>query len=116
MTGDYLKAGCREARYIEVPCETYEDCFRRMIESMEGNKLIRFVPQGNFKELFMAACGQAHTGSAIMLTGIHSDAGARRLWEYAVKELPRTVTFDLYYCGLIFFDDKRFKQNYIINF
>lgn len=25
------------------------------------------------------------------------------------------VTFDLYYCGILFFD-KRIKQNYIVNF
>ena len=26
------------------------------------------------------------------------------------------VTFDLYYCGIVFFDKKRHKKNYIINF
>jgi len=26
------------------------------------------------------------------------------------------VTFDLYYCGIVFFNKKRFKQNYIVNF
>ena len=40
----------------------------------------------------------------------------RRLWRSVVAEMQGVVTFDLYYCGLVFFDKKRFKQNYVINF
>ena len=36
---------------------------------------------------------------------------------HCIEHDPRvTVTFDLYYCGIVFFDSKREKQSYIINF
>ena len=36
---------------------------------------------------------------------------------HAIQTDPRTsITFDLYYCGIVFFDKTRFKQNYKINF
>lgn len=116
ISGDYLKAGCRTAKYVEVAGDADAGSLRRLIESNGGAGLIRIAPEGNFGKLFATACRQAAHGTVIMLLGIHTDSTARKLWNDTVKMLPRTVTFDLYYCGLIFFDDKRFKQNYIINF
>ena len=38
------------------------------------------------------------------------------LWQQIARD-PRTgTTFDLYYCGIVFFDTKRYKHNYKINF
>ena len=38
------------------------------------------------------------------------------LWKQIARD-PRTgTTFDLYYCGIVFFDTNRFKHNYKINF
>jgi hypothetical protein len=40
----------------------------------------------------------------------------RPLWQQIARD-PRTgTTFDLYYCGIVFFDTKRYKHNYKINF
>ena len=39
-----------------------------------------------------------------------------RLWQQIIGEERVRVTFDLYYCGIVFFDSKREKHNYIINF
>ena len=37
-------------------------------------------------------------------------------WQQIARD-PRTGTsFDLYYCGIVFFDTKRYKHNYKINF
>lgn len=38
------------------------------------------------------------------------------LWHQLTADKRVRVTFDLYYCGLLLFDSKRTKQNYIINF
>ena len=40
-------------------------------------------------------------------------------WErwYDIRQDERVgTTFDLYYCGIVFFDTKRYKHHYIINF
>ena len=51
-----------------------------------------------------------------MVEGIYESRKNRDAWADIVNNMPNVVTFDLYYCGLIFFDKKRYKQNYIINF
>lgn len=115
-SGEYLRAGCRKAVYREVPDDMSLDGFRQLLDDNGGVKLIRLIPRGSIGDIFDCACEKLNDGSVIMLTGIAYDSRARLLWRKAVGELPGVVTFDLYYCGLIFFDGKRFKQNYIINF
>ncbi|MBR4387761.1 MAG: hypothetical protein IKT00_01080 [Prevotella sp.] len=39
-----------------------------------------------------------------------------REWKKVVDNFPGGVSFNLYYCGVIILDKKRYKQNYIINF
>lgn len=38
------------------------------------------------------------------------------LWHEIARSPQTGTTFDLYYCGIVFFDTKRFKHNYKINF
>lgn len=116
ISGEYMKAGYRRAKYLEVTAADYKTAMKLPTGNDDAAKLIRIVPQDNLEQIFDTACSIARHGTVIMLQGIHEDATARRLWTRTLAERPHVVTFDLYYCGLIFFDDKHFKQNYIINF
>lgn len=116
LFGEYLKAGCRKARYVGMQEDVKPDSVQQALESAGGAVLIRIAPENNLAKLFNSACGSVTAGSVIMLHDIHADREARRLWKDITADLRGVVTFDLYYCGLVFFDDKRYKQNYIINF
>ena len=51
--------------------------------------------------------------SVLVVEHIWSDP---QQWKKITQD-PRTgTTFDLYYCGIVLFDTKRYKHNYIINF
>lgn len=51
----------------------------------------------------------------LVVEGIGYDAAAKALWQKLLNDNRTGITFDLYYCGIVFFD-KRYKQNYIVNF
>ena len=40
----------------------------------------------------------------------------RRYWAELIADDRVRITFDLYYCGMVLFDRKRHKTNYIVNF
>ena len=37
-------------------------------------------------------------------------------WQQIARDARTGTTFDLYYCGIVLFDTKRYKHNYTINF
>ena len=107
--GDYVKAGCRRARYLKADGTAAGPL-------PEGVSLTVIAPRAGFAEAFAAACRRSCDGSVVMLLGIHGGKDARRLWRDTVRDMNDVVTFDLYYCGLVCFGKGRYKQNYIINF
>lgn len=108
-TGAYVKAGCKSACYTEATCEEIA------CNGVNADFAI-FSQCGACREAFYSLAKNAEDGTVAMLTGIHEDKEMRLLWREVASRLHGTVSFDLYYCGLVFFNKKRFKQNYIINF
>lgn len=107
--GSYVKAGCRRADYVVVAGSGSLECMR-------GAEMAVIAPCDGFEHVFAAFSGGAVDGSVAVLLDIGRDGRARRLWRDIVAGRQGVVTFDLYYCGLVFFDRKRYKQNYVINF
>lgn len=91
---EYLKAGCAK-------CQVSDDALtvEMAIVSTE-EEIARLLPRCNDR-------------SVMVLDRLHQH---RALWKQIRQSANVTVTFDLYYCGIAFFDAKRSKQHYIINF
>ena len=66
--------------------------------------------------LFAALLPRMHSGTVVFLEKIHSDPQMHKLWR-RFRLLPEVRTsMDLYEVGLVVFDDKRFKQHFIVSF
>ena len=94
------------------------------------------ITSSHYHEYLLAGCHSARIGQEGQLTIIHanevtlSDALFREqsvvvieniqsdktLWQHIKTDPRATITFDLYYCGIIICDSKRTKKNSIINF
>lgn len=51
-------------------------------------------------------------GTVVIIEGIHRDGETRRLWREVIASEKVGVSFDLYDCGIVFFDTKMHKRNY----
>ena len=58
----------------------------------------------------------AASHSMLILEGIYNDKHSKEFWKKIVDDDRTGITYDLYDCGIVFFDKKKYKQNYIVNF
>ena len=56
---------------------------------------------------------QCDAQSVLIVEDIYKD---RKAWSDIVGDQRVGTTFDLYYCGIVFFDKQRYSHHYIINF
>lgn len=92
---DYLQAGCQKT--------TFGDSSELVVMPLENDS------QDRLSYIYNKVSPQ----SVLVVTGISK---AKKLWWQIVDDERTGITFDLYYCGIVMFDKKRSKKNYIINF
>ena len=69
--------------------------------------------EGDYRQRLSYIYNKVNEQTVLIVDGIRKDMG---FWKELKSDERARVTFDLYYCGIVFFDKKRHKQNYIINF
>ena len=75
--------------------------------------LILIKLEGDYQNRMFPIYNKVDENSILILEGIWKDLP---FWQEVVADSRTGVTFDLYYCGIVMFDKKRHKENYIINF
>lgn len=58
----------------------------------------------------------ARDGNVMVIEGIHGNKEMTTLWEKLIENPKVTVSFDLYEAGILLFDSRLYKQDYIVNF
>lgn len=91
----YLQAGCRNAQFGD------------------STELIRLTLEGDYRSRLATIYNKVEESTVLIVEAIKKN---RAFWCEIVNDERTGVTFDLYYCGIVMFDKKRHKQNYIVNF
>ena len=98
MYESYWKAGCRSIQWTST---------------LTCLELGRMTLEGNYHESFRQICDMADSHSVLVIETIYRDWD---FWREVERDARTGVTFDLYYCGIVFFDKSRYKKNYKVNF
>ena len=69
-----------------------------------------------YKDIYEMACPYLKHGSWMIVGGIHATKDRESWWKQLQKDERTVITYDLYDVGFVFFDEKRYKENYIVNF
>ncbi|MCR4602061.1 MAG: hypothetical protein K5683_00835 [Prevotella sp.] len=93
---DYLKAGCHKAT----------------IQTQYSNNANLTLAPGdtNASEL------QPDNDNGCQVLVIQDIWNHPTIWKKILADSRATITYDLYYCGIAFFNPERNKQHYIVNF
>ena len=105
----YVGRGCNATRVRNI-ADSQQPVSRDKIE------VLRICPRAGCESVLAAALKQADDRTLFVIEDIGYNDTARRLWQTLLESDITSVSYDLYYLGIAFFDRNRYKNNYIVNF
>lgn len=79
-------------------------------------EVLRICPSAGCEALLEAALQKTDDHTLFIIEDIGYNDTAKRLWQTLLESDIASVSYDLYYLGIAFFDRKRYKANYVVNF
>lgn len=116
---DYSRRDDTIAIYVGRGCNATR--VRNIADSQQpvsGDKIevLRICPIAGCESVLAAALKQADDHTLFIIEDIGYNDTAKRLWQTLLESDITSVSYDLYYLGIAFFDRKRYKANYVVNF
>lgn len=107
LLADYVQHGCRRTRVLNV--------YNGVLDALHM-RLVRICPLDGCEDFLEIALADSVQASVFVVEDICTNPVASRMWQRLVESEKVSVSYDLYYCGIAFFDTDRHKTNYIVNF
>lgn len=107
LLSDYVQHGCRRTRVLNV--------YNGVLDALHM-RLVRICPLDGCEDFLEIALADSAQTSVFVVEDICTNPVASRMWQRLVESEKVSVSYDLYYCGIAFFDTDRHKTNYIVNF
>lgn len=110
----YIEAGCPESNVISIgKSAMYSN--KTMLANVNSIDMLRMSIVDDRQQCFDEAMQKTHNGTVFIIEDIYGSRTAREWWKKVRKDSRCTLTYDLYDCGIIYFDKKRYKENYTVN-
>ena len=112
----YTLAGAKKTLYRPISQDTTPESYTRILAEVGDNSIVRVSLRGNYSAFIDKAINLLPSTSVLILEHIKRNKETEAYWKSLVADERSGITFDLYYCGLIFLDKTMIKQDYIVNF
>ena len=113
---NYVNAGCQKVHYQKMTNElTEEDCLR-LFSNVGENSMVRIPLIEDYRSLVDKVLEHLPSSSVIIIENIKRNKETGAYWSELVSDSRTGVSFDLYYCGVLFLNNDIVKQSYIVNF
>ncbi len=109
VKAEYVQCGCNKAEIVDC-INGYE------LELIQLCNVLVMTLESNWTVIFNAFANHAQSDSILIVEDIHATRTAKRAWKQMRDDERTGISFDLYYCGIIFFDRSMYKQSYKVNF
>lgn len=110
----YLIAGKSAARYYQG--STFSESAFPEKETIDFLYMHHYPDSAEAERSFLSCVNLTTEKSLFVVEGIRYSPDMRALWERIQNHPKVGITFDLYDVGLIFFDLKKIKEHYLVNF
>ena len=86
------------------------------VEKIETFGIARISLVDDYEKVYNHLAEIASNKSILIIENIKQDKIIRDFWKQVMGDNRTFVTYDLYYCGIVFFDSTKCKCNYKVNF
>ena len=115
----YMRAARPSMMSVSLKGDDKDEIIRRMkveLGRMEKVDFLHIGPTPYYKEVFEAVYPYLHEQSCVVMGDIYASEERKEGWKELIQDERVRISFDLYDIGLLLFEAKRFKQDYIVNF
>ena len=112
----YVDAGCQKANYHRITDAISEDELIRLFSNIGEYSMVRVPLVANYRMVVDKALDHLPLSSVLIIENIKRDREAQKYWSELISDSRTGISFDLYYCGVIFLNKDMVKQSYIVNF
>lgn len=112
----YVTAGCQKAQYYKVTKETTEEKILQIFSNAGEYSMVRVPLIENYRLLVDKALDYLSSTCVLVIENIKRDKEAKAYWAELVSDTRTGISFDLYYCGVLFLNKDMVKQSYVVNF
>ena len=106
-----MQAGCKATEVCNIDASDFH-----ANASPEQALVVHLLDPLYAEETYERVLPMLNQRSILVVNDIRLSSHSRQLWQKLRHDSRTGVTFDLHYCGLVFFDTARPKQHYVINF
>ena len=103
-------------KYIHAGCNKTQCLYAKGSQDISSFQVLRVDGRSIDDAVVNELLSRADSASLLIIEGIHANRATKTLWQQIVADDKACVTYDLYDCGLVFFDKTKYKLNYIVNF
>jgi len=101
----YVVSGCRKTQF----------CSLSSLKQVE-DKSVMLISEANFTaQELIAALPTVPNQCVVVIEDIYRNKSNRMLWKSILASEHVSFSFDLYLCGILFFDNRP-KENFVVNF
>ena len=115
----YMRAARSSMASVSLRGVDREQMMERLkqdLESLEKVDFLHIGPTPYYMEALECVFPYLHDKSCVVIGDIYASKEREAWWKTLTNDERIRITFDLYDVGLLLFEKKRFKQNYIVNF
>ena len=109
---DYVAAACRKTKNIRISLPTTQ-----MPENCKGKVLlVRCSLEPDVEELLMQIIMNSDERTVIVSDHIYQNDEVLEYWNRISNDKHVTISYDLYHCGILLMENRRYKKKYFVNF
>ncbi len=109
MKTDYVKCGCNCTDVVDI-------VDGHVSHDVSDYDVLVMSLESDWPTVFESFASSAKTHSLLIVEDIHRTRYAQKRWHRIHTDARCGITFDLYDCGLVFFDFTKHKQHYAVNY